>query len=199
VPFHDPYHWFPGPYFSTVLAVVVFGAFLVDFAVPRRLAARGSGGPVLVRDRDSYLLIQLVGIVAVALAVGCRFLDWGIAPAAVQYAGLLLIVAATVLREWAILRLGRFFSRTVQIESGHRLVTDGPYRRLRHPAYTGMVLMYAGIGLALGTWLGAALALVVMLGATMYRISVEEEVLISAFGHEYCEYIRRTWRLFPGW
>ncbi len=197
--FHDPYHWFPGPYFSTVLAVVVFAAFLVDFVVPRRLAGRRQAGPVLVRDRDSYLLIQLVGMVAIAVAVGCRFLDWGIAPAAVQYAGLVLIVAAATLREWAIVRLGRFFSRTVQIESAHRLVTDGPYRRLRHPAYTGMVLTYVGIGLALGTWLGAALALALMLGATIYRISVEEEVLIEAFGQEYCEYIRRTWRLFPGW
>ena len=197
--FHDPYHWFPGPYFSTVLAVVVFAAFLVDYLVPRRLAARRLGGPVVVRDRDSYLLIQLVGVLAIALALACRSLDRAIAPPAVQYAGLALIVAAAFLREWAILRLGRFFSRTVQIEPGHRLVTDGPYRRLRHPVYTGMVLVYAGIGLALGTWLGAAVALALMLAATMYRISVEEEVLIAAFGQEYCDYIRRTWRLFPGW
>jgi protein-S-isoprenylcysteine O-methyltransferase Ste14 len=197
--FHDPYHWFPSPYFSTVLAVVVFSAFLVDYVVPRRLAARRVGGPVVVRDRDSYLLIQLAGLVAVALAVACRSLDRAIAPPAVQYAGLALIVAAVSLREWAILRLGRFFARTVQIEPGHRLVTAGPYRRLRHPAYTGMVLVYAGVGLALGTWLGAAVALALMVGATMYRISVEEEVLIAAFGQEYCDYIRRTWRLFPGW
>jgi protein-S-isoprenylcysteine O-methyltransferase len=197
--FHDPYHWFPGPYFSTVLAVVVFAAFLVDYLVPRRLAARRIGGPVVVRDRDSYLLFQLVGVLAIALALACRSLNWAIAPPAVQYAGLALIVAAASLREWAILRLGRFFSRTVQIEPGHRLVTDGPYRRLRHPAYTGMVLVYAGIGLALGTWLGAAVAMALMLGATMYRISVEEDVLIAAFGQEYCDYIRRTWRLFPGW
>jgi protein-S-isoprenylcysteine O-methyltransferase len=62
-----------------------------------------------------------------------------------------------------------------------------------------MVVVYTGIGLAIGTWLGAAVALALMLGATMYRISVEEEVLIAAFGQEYCDYIRRTWRLFPGW
>ena len=197
--FHDPYHWFPDPHFSTVLAVVVFAAFLVDYLVPRRLAARRIGGPVVVRDRDSYLLIQLVGLMAIILALACRSLDRAIVPVAGQYAGLVLIVGSAALREWAILRLGRFFSRTVQIEPAHRLVTDGPYRRLRHPAYTGMVLVYAGIGLALGTWLGAVVALALVLGATMYRISVEEEVLIAAFGREYCEYIRRTWRLFPGW
>jgi protein-S-isoprenylcysteine O-methyltransferase Ste14 len=197
--FHDPYHWFPSMYFATALAVAVFAAFFVDFAVPARLALRRPNGPVLVRDRDSYMLMQLVGVAAVALAVECRFLDWAVAPPAVQYGGLLLIVSATVLREWAIVRLGRYFSRIVQIEVGHRLVTDGPYRRLRHPAYTGMVLVYVGIGLALGTWLGAAIALALMLGATLYRISVEEEVLIAAFGREYCEYRRHTWRLFPGW
>ena len=126
-------------------------------------------------------------------------MNWTITPGAIQYFGLVLIPIALALREWAIIKLGRFFSRTVQLEPGHRLITDGPYRWFRHPAYTGMVLIDLGVALALGTWLGAAITLILILSATMYRITVEEKVLIAAFDNEYREYMKRTWRLFPGW
>jgi protein-S-isoprenylcysteine O-methyltransferase Ste14 len=197
--FHDPYHWFPGPSFSTILAVVVLGTFAIDYAVPRWIAARGPDRPARAEDRSSFLVIRIAGLASIVVAVAARRLGWAVAPPAVQYAGLVLIVAALAFREWAIVTLGRFFSRTVRIEAGHKLVTDGPYRMLRHPAYTGMVLISPGIALALGTWVGAALALALMLAATMYRITVEERALMAAFGDEYRDYLTRTWRLFPGW
>jgi protein-S-isoprenylcysteine O-methyltransferase Ste14 len=62
-----------------------------------------------------------------------------------------------------------------------------------------MVIIYFGIALSLGSWLGAIAALLMMLSATLYRISVEEKVLIEAFGDEYRGYMKRTWKLFPGW
>jgi protein-S-isoprenylcysteine O-methyltransferase Ste14 len=195
----SPSQWFPGPHFSTALAVVVVGAYLVDYTVPKWLALHDPHGPARTQDRGSYVVIQLVALAAVGWAAAARYLGLAVTPAAVQYAGLVLIVAAVGFREWAIVRLGRFFSRTVQVEPGQRLITDGPYRWLRHPAYTGMVLMYAGLGLALGSWVGAAGALALMLGATMYRISVEETLLVHTFGDAYCDYKTHTWRLFPGW
>ena len=197
--FKDPYHWFPDPNFSTIFAYFVFGTFLIDFAIPRLLLSRQSGKPVLVQDRFSFLIIQAFGILAIVIAVACRFMDWTITPVAIQYFGLLLIPAGLALREWAIIKLGRFFARTVQVETGHQLITDGPYRWFRHPAYTGMILIDLGIAFALGTWLGAIATLVLILGATMYRINIEEKVLIEVFGVEYRDYMKRTWRLFPGW
>jgi protein-S-isoprenylcysteine O-methyltransferase Ste14 len=197
--FHDPLHWFPDPYFSTILAVFVLGTGLIDNALPKALAGRHPDHPVAVQDRSSFTIIQVVGITTIAAALACRYLNWTLAPGAIQYLGLLLIPAGLVVREWAIIKLGRFFSRTVQIESGHRLITDGPYRRIRHPAYTGMILIYLGIALALGTWLGGVIALGLMLGAAMYRIGVEERVLLENFGNDYRDYMKHTWRLFPGW
>ena len=197
--FKDPLHWFPDPYFSTILAVFVFGMYLVDYAVPKALAQRRPDHPILVQDHSSFLIIQIVGIATIAAAIAFRYLNWPIAPGAVQYIGLLLIPAGLAVREWAIIKLGRFFSRTVQIEPGHKLITDGPYRWIRHPAYTGMVLIYLGIALAIGTWLGGVVTLGLMLAATMYRIGIEEQVLIDTFGNEYRDYMKRTWRLFPDW
>ena len=95
--------------------------------------------------------------------------------------------------------MGNYQIRTVQLEAGHKIITDGPYRWIRHPSYTGMILIYLGIALAIGTWLGVFITLGLMLGASMYRISIEEKVLIEAFGTAYQDYMKSTWRLFPGW
>ena len=109
------------------------------------------------------------------------------------------MLAGLLLREWSILVLGAFFSPVVEIEAGHRLVTAGPYRWIRHPAYTGMILYFLGISLALATWVGALVVLAAMVAATLYRMRVEEDLLLAAFGAEYQAYMSRTWRLFPGW
>jgi protein-S-isoprenylcysteine O-methyltransferase Ste14 len=197
--FKDPLHWFPDPYFSTILAVLVFGMVLMDYSVPKVLAQRHPDHPILVQDRSSFWIIRLAGIASIAAAIAFRFLNWTIAPDAVQYIGLFLIPAGVAGREWAIIKLGRFFSRTVQIQPGHKIITHGPYRWIRHPAYTGMILSFLGIAIAIGTWLGGVITLGLMLAATMYRIGTEEQVLIATFGNEYRDYMKRTWKLFPGW
>jgi protein-S-isoprenylcysteine O-methyltransferase Ste14 len=197
--FKDPFHWFPDPYFSTILAVLALGAFFIDYLIPRKLNPHQTNRPDTTQDHGSFWIIQSFGFLSVILTLMCRYWRLLITPDLIQYLGLFLIPAGSVLREWAILRLGRFFSRTVQIESVHTLITDGPYRWIRHPAYTGMILIYLGIAFAIGTWLGVFVTAGLMLGATIYRISIEEKMLIEAIGHPYEEYMKRTWRLFPGW
>jgi protein-S-isoprenylcysteine O-methyltransferase Ste14 len=197
--FNDPLHLFPSPFFSTAFAYLVLGAGAIDYILPWLVRPARSTAPSLVHDRWSFWLIQLTFALAVILGLALRLLNWGLAPPAAQYVGLTLVLIGLILRAWAIWKLGRFFSRVVEIEAGHRLVADGPYRWFRHPAYTGMVLIYAGIVLALGSWLSTLVALTLMLSATLYRISVEEKVLIGTFGDEYRGYMRRTWKLFPGW
>ncbi len=76
--------------------------------------------------------------------------------------------------------LGRWFRREVTIEPGQRLVRRGPYRVLRHPSYTGLVLIFAGFGLAIGSWVGAAAALVLVLAGMLPRIRVEESALANS-------------------
>ncbi len=123
----------------------------------------------------------------------------GLALGTYQYVGLIIIVLGFVIRNWAIVKLGQFYSHTVTIKMGHRLVTDGPYRWLRHPAYTGLLLVFAGINLALGTWLGALVGLGLVFIAAVYRIHIEENTLLEFFGNEYREYMKHTWRMVPGW
>jgi len=93
--------------------------------------------------------------------------------------------------------LGRFFSTKVRIVSDHRIVMEGPYRFLRHPSYTGMLMILLGLGLASRTWLGTIIILALFSLVIGYRINVEENALRSEFGQEYLEYAKKTKRLFP--
>jgi protein-S-isoprenylcysteine O-methyltransferase len=121
-------------------------------------------------------------------------IDGGVALLA---AGAVVGAAGLVLRVWAIHTLGRFFNFTVVIQEGHRVVTNGPYRLLRHPSYTGMLLTRLGLGLALGTWASIAAVVLIPMPAMVARILVEERALKEALGEEYDEYAARTSRLIP--
>jgi protein-S-isoprenylcysteine O-methyltransferase Ste14 len=111
--------------------------------------------------------------------------------------GIAMILAGAALRAWSIVSLGRYFRREVTIEPGQRIVRRGPYRVLRHPSYTGLVLGLVGLGLAFGSWFGAAIVLLTVLVGLLPRIRVEERVLARAFGAEYTSYAASTWRLLP--
>ena len=195
----DPHQWFPTPFFSNLFLVLVLAAYFADYALVKYVERGRSDGSSRRKDSGSYLLIYAASLVSVAIAILCRFNGWGVTTGLFQYLGLGVLVVGSAFREWAIYRLGKFFSRVVEIEAGHRLITDGPYRFIRHPAYTGMALINVGTVMALGTWLGALVALALILAATYYRIRVEEKLLLDTFGDEYQQYMQRTWRLIPGW
>jgi protein-S-isoprenylcysteine O-methyltransferase Ste14 len=119
--------------------------------------------------------------------------DW--LPVAV---GLSVMCLGTTLRYWSVLTLGRFFTVTVDVGEGHRVVDTGPYALLRHPSYTGMLVVYLGIGIALDSWLSVVAAVVPATLAVLNRIRHEESVLVTQLGRDYEHYQRRTKRLVPG-
>jgi protein-S-isoprenylcysteine O-methyltransferase Ste14 len=110
----------------------------------------------------------------------------------------MVMIVGMVFREWSISVLGSSFSTRVVIMEGQRLITSGPYRWIRHPAYGGALLTIVGVPLALGTWAGALVTAGVGAAVYSYRARVEEQALVGAFGDEYREYRRRTWKFLPG-
>ena len=112
--------------------------------------------------------------------------------------GLGVFASGVALRGWSIRTLGRHFTWELGIRNEHVLVTGGPYRVLRHPSYTGAMLLFAGTQVLLGSALGLALALV---GFPLYyrrRIADEETMLADALGAPYSAWCARTWRMVPG-
>jgi protein-S-isoprenylcysteine O-methyltransferase Ste14 len=109
-----------------------------------------------------------------------------------------LIWVGIVFRYWSVRTLGRFFTVTVDVGEDHQLVDTGPYALLRHPSYTGMLVVYLGIGVGLDSWLSVATALLIPLAAVLNRIRHEEAVLRAQLGPQYERYATRTSRLLPG-
>jgi protein-S-isoprenylcysteine O-methyltransferase Ste14 len=84
----------------------------------------------------------------------------------------------------------------VQLRPGHRLITHGPYARIRHPMYSAIVGWLMSLGLVGANWIALLLA---ALGALnfMLRIQGEEKMMLQQFGDEYRQYMKRTGRLLP--
>lgn len=111
--------------------------------------------------------------------------------------GLVLFALGLALRWWAIVHLGRFFTVDVAIAADHRVVDTGPYRRIRHPSYSGAILAFVGYGMCLCNWASLAAVTVPVTLAFIVRIGVEEAALRASLGAPYSEYAGRTRRLVP--
>jgi protein-S-isoprenylcysteine O-methyltransferase Ste14 len=116
----------------------------------------------------------------------------------VRLAALVLFVAGLTIRWAAIWSLGRSFSANVAIHATQQLHRNGLFRFVRHPSYTGLLLVLLAIGVFTRNWLGLAMVFLPGVFALLYRIRVEEAALRQAFGQQYDEYTAATKRLLPG-
>jgi len=112
-------------------------------------------------------------------------------------AGLVILLGGVVLRGWSFKSLGSYFTHTVMVSSDQPVIATGPYRLLRHPSYTGLLLMAAGTGLASANWAGLAGVLVLTLTPLLWRIRVEESALMATVGDRYRAYAAQHRRLIP--
>jgi protein-S-isoprenylcysteine O-methyltransferase Ste14 len=151
---------------------------------------RGSKGILIGLQWFGLALNFLLGaLFPVAAIIWHRTVLFGI--------GVTLILLGVVFRWYAIWTLGRYFTRDVVVSADQKVVQNGPYRYIRHPAYSGMFLTMLGVGLAMTNWASlGALLLCVFLGH-MYRVRVEEKALVQAIGQPYVEYMHRTKRFVP--
>lgn len=92
--------------------------------------------------------------------------------------------------------LGANWSAAVTLKHDHSLVQNGPYRYVRHPIYTGLVLAFAGNALALAEWRGL-LALLMVCVSLVFKLRREERWMLEHFGTAYTNYRRGSWALLP--
>jgi protein-S-isoprenylcysteine O-methyltransferase len=111
--------------------------------------------------------------------------------------GIAFLAAGVALRQFAVRALGRLWVHEVAIQAEHEVVEAGPYRWIRHPAYSGSLLGFIGVGLAMGNWAALLVIAAIPMLAYAYRVSVEERALAAALGDEYRAYMRRTRRFIP--
>jgi protein-S-isoprenylcysteine O-methyltransferase Ste14 len=97
---------------------------------------------------------------------------------------------------WARRELGRNWSGTVTLKDQHELIRSGPYRWIRHPIYTGILIAFIGSAMARGQWRGV-LAVLIVIAALWRKLRLEERWLSELFGAQYDEYRRHSWALIP--
>jgi protein-S-isoprenylcysteine O-methyltransferase Ste14 len=193
-------------FYTNTAAAAVFIAACLIWLIPEMIGmfqqkANVSRKTVLVQDRGS--LVLLIGMQWVGLAL--NFLLAWLFPArailwqrkALFLLGVIFMLLGVALRWYAIGKLGRYFTRDIAVSADQQVVQHGPYRWIRHPAYSGTFLTMLGVGLAM-TNLASLISLLfcVFLGH-FYRVSIEEKALIRTIGQPYIEYMRRTKRFIP--
>jgi protein-S-isoprenylcysteine O-methyltransferase Ste14 len=145
-------------------------------------------------------------VIGIAAAIGILLALWAAraVPAlavenrtAAAWCGLGLLVCAIVLRQWSVRTLGHYFTFTVQTSTDQRVVTTGPYRYVRHPAYSALLLAAAAAGLYVGNWLSVLAFILSVAAGLAYRIIVEERALTAELGSAYREYAATHKRLVP--
>jgi protein-S-isoprenylcysteine O-methyltransferase Ste14 len=190
-----PRHFFsalPGPLF-----VLLFGVYLVSERAFRTLSCSGPG-----RDERSIGWLWMAFGSAYTMALldfywlrpHWALLEWNWIWVV---AGSGLFIVGQTIRVVSIRALGRFFTVTVRLHPEHNLIKEGIYKRIRHPAYLGLLIGMTGYVTLFASVIGYALLLFFALPAMIFRIRVEEKVLIEKFGDEYRDYCRQAKRLVP--
>ena len=116
--------------------------------------------------------------------------------AAMLFIGCLMVLLGCVLRTWAKATLGIHFSHTLRVLDGHKLINYGLFKFIRHPAYSGTIMLMAGFGCFLHPN-AALLCFLVFFILALRRIENEEEMMEASFGYQYSLYRKSSWKLFP--
>lgn len=113
-----------------------------------------------------------------------------------RWLGVILFALSSALILSSSVALGRLYSPEVTIQQDHRLITDGPYRYVRHPRYAGAILLAIGLPLVFRSWIALVLCPAIV-AVILQRIRDEETLMKQEFGQEWEAYCKRSWRLIP--
>jgi protein-S-isoprenylcysteine O-methyltransferase Ste14 len=119
----------------------------------------------------------------------------------VQAVMALVAVGLAVLTVWLVAQsvrtLGKQWALVAHVVEGHQLITSGPYRIVRHPIYSGMFMIMIATALVISHWLGLIVSTAFYTAGTVWRINIEEKLLIETFGSQYEEYKRKVPAFVP--
>lgn len=152
------------------------------------------------RRNDSGSLILLWVMITFCFSFGFIFANyrvWNLSNYLIAGIGLFVVCAGFVVRWMSILQLKKAFTVDVAISQGQELKIDGMYKLIRHPSYLGLILIMIGFSMTMNSVYSALLVVIPMVAVILYRISVEEKVLVEEFGDAYNLYKANTKRLIP--
>jgi protein-S-isoprenylcysteine O-methyltransferase Ste14 len=179
--------------------VLLYGWTATEILIAVRTRTRRGGGKVA--DRGSSIVLWVT--ITLAITAG-EMIRHGMLRNSnggghgLVVAAIAVLIAGVAIRWTAILSLGNAFSSNVAIRHAQTVYRGGFYRFVRHPSYTGMLLVFLAVGLQERNWIAFLAVMAPTTAAVLYRIHVEEAALNEAFGAEYAAYSEQTKRLIPG-
>ena len=182
---------------SLAVLTILWIAFEIWLVLRDRVKGKGKTG----KDKGTlyYNFIALTAGLTLAGVFGHKAAYFF--PGGRSYVGLWIgigiMIVGFALRIWAVAALGASFRTTVETHKNQTVMDSGPYKLVRHPSYSGLILMCIGYGIALQNWLSLVLAVILPIVALLYRIHIEEQTLVLSIGEDYIKYQGKTKKLIP--
>lgn len=172
--------------------------FLTRLVARNNVKAQSSEDFSILKDGGSWWLVTFSSVLMSILILSILHFRWEPdLPDFLFPIGIILMTFGILLRLWAVICLGKFFTMKVMIFSNHHIIEEGPYRIIRHPSYLGAFLTCLGFGIASGYAMILISFFGILILALGYRIYVEEKALKEKFGDEWISYSGRTYRILP--
>jgi protein-S-isoprenylcysteine O-methyltransferase Ste14 len=186
------YHWL----FLSLFALMWGGWFAVWNVMARRVKEAAQSESAV--SRLSHVVPLLIAAYLLVAHVPLPLLNDRFAPLALWLAvlGAALTFAGLAFAIWARFVIAGNWSSYVELKRDHELIVAGPYRWVRHPIYTGLLLAFVGSALAVGEWRGV-LAVAIVAASFWRKLKLEEAVMRRQFGAAYARYAARVPALIP--
>ena len=151
----------------------------------------------VLRHWGNELVFRLAVVAGAVLATVFSRAGGATLPGFTAWVGLALLWSGIGLRLWSFRTLGRYFTFIVQTTPDQPVISDGPYRVIRHPSYAGLLLVIMGVGVLIGNWWSLISLTIAVACGLVFRIRVEERALLQDLGSPYRTYAASHKRLIP--
>jgi protein-S-isoprenylcysteine O-methyltransferase Ste14 len=184
-------------------ALVFWAAYVWSFLPEWKIVRGGVEGAKSADSKDGGSIKVLLGgmWIALMLGFGLSFVRTGSFPRGAQlpifFIGVALMILGSMLRRWCFRTLGEYFTGDVKARTDQPVIRTGPYQYVRHPSYTAGIMMFTGIGLALGSWFSFLLISIASIATYWYRVTIEERALLGTIGEPYASFMKEKKRFIP--
>lgn len=171
---------------------------LVVLLIPHQGKSVGKGEKLIKKHKISLLALQILPLCIVLLSpIFDRYQIYTFGEyERVRILGIVCVIIGFIVMNWSVYVLGKQFSTDVTIQKNHELITTGPYTRIRHPRYLGIILFFVWIAWVFNTVISVVLVMI-LCGFLVRRVYDEEKIMKTEFKDKREIYVKKSWKIVP--
>jgi protein-S-isoprenylcysteine O-methyltransferase Ste14 len=186
--------------YKTILAILIIAFFVIRAPSVRKTAKTEKSEEKKPTRERVMVFLNFVGMVGVpfiyVLTTWLDIFSFAV-PEVIRIFGIIFNISGLIFLAWIHRALGQHWSMMLKLGDKHKLVTTGPYARIRHPMYTFFYILVISTALISANLFVGIFGIAAWTLLYIVRIGDEEAMLLEKFGEEYQEYMKRTGRLLP--